>query len=1349
MANLLSTTITGSLTTTTYVGVGTASPSVPLTVIADSGGNAVRLLGRSADGYAFTTFRNNADTATNGEIGISNAQNMLFYTGTSERMRITSDGNVLIGTTTDSGYKLKVEGGGRFNGQLQTTQGGRTLSLGDGSYANHINVDSNVDFAFNYNNGNTGGFGFFAGGTTAKFYISNSGNVGIGTTEPSAKPDVNGTGRFSDNVTISSNFPALILSRGGTTFQQDIRFQDSGENIWAIGQAVAAVGNTLDFYSFSYGQVLGLNYTTGAATFSSSVGIGTTSPSNKLTVYQGGGVRVTGITSGDWIEMSGDLPGYSANQYPVIKSNGTIHFANYNKYSAYLEGANTYFGILDSTTTTRVFLATSGNTYFTGGNVGIGTTAPSRKLTIADGTGGGDPTDSRTKLYIDAGTESYISLNVPANSYEGIRMAIAGTNKSTLEYWDNTDAGKKLWIGTIFSDPIVLATTNRERVRITADGNVGIGTTEPSAKLDVIGDIRTSNSILFDTSAATTTSTARIFFGQNISPTGSLDGGQNNFNSFGVDGYGIILQSGYGTADMGGIKITDDGVMVFGAGDENLFTVIDEDSNSVRFSISNIGTSYFSDNVGIGTTAPGAKLEVKPSGDGDIFIGRYSGGSAKLIYAYQSEADGFLELRTGADDIVTKLSGYAGTPSYFLSNVGIGTASPGAKLHLSGAGATELRISSTTSNTNSLLSFYEVSIASWGIDAGQANGKFFIKDLYNTNTRLTIDATGNVGIGTTAPAGKLSVEGDGTEYSNIVFKQSSAQQHLIYASTNFQYNLIGSGTPTWIWGQQGASERMRLNNTGLGIGTTAPDAKLTVVSTEAGSEGLRVDGTSGGFAFVVKAGSDYTSHIRAGATIGVNYFTTPPSNGLIVEGNVGIGTTSPFRKLQVDGATGVRNGSFFLGDETGSTNEGIEFYKSGNILRIYKNGGAFGGNYSAGYVNIDLFSDAAYSTRISGNGASYFNAGNVGIGTTSPIVKLQVGSPASMGSWMSAYFQDGIGCAPTGSRASVYLYSDGNSHFGINAYNYETNVYSPLTVGWGGGNVYIASEGGNVGIGTTTPSLHSGTGLVIAGKSGSGSGRAIMELVETGGARAVFQQVGSGTYIGNLNGNGPLILLVGGTGSSASEAVYISNGGNVGIGTTSPSAKLDVSGNARTSGYVLVNNHSDNTLGYRISNISGSSVSAMFVNSSNQLVIAAGAVDQVNLNKKVYVNGVALGVNVSPSSTAGRIDASNDIVAYSSSDERLKQNITPIANALDKVKSITGVEFDWKPEHKEAHGHEGHDTGIIAQQVQDVMPSAVRTNDTGFLAVRYEKLIGLLIEGMKEQQAQIDELKAKLDGLTK
>ena len=78
-------------------------------------------------------------------------------------------------------------------------------------------------------------------------------------------------------------------------------------------------------------------------------------------------------------------------------------------------------------------------------------------------------------------------------------------------------------------------------------------------------------------------------------------------------------------------------------------------------------------NVGIGTTSPTAKLEVRGTADGDLFIGRFHAGSAKLIYAYQLGSDGYLELRTGNDAIITKLSGYSGTPSYFLSNVGINT----------------------------------------------------------------------------------------------------------------------------------------------------------------------------------------------------------------------------------------------------------------------------------------------------------------------------------------------------------------------------------------------------------------------------------------------------------------------------------------------------------------------------------------------------------------------------------------------------------------------------------------------------------------------------------------------------
>ena len=95
-------------------------------------------------------------------------------------------------------------------------------------------------------------------------------------------------------------------------------------------------------------------------------------------------------------------------------------------------------------------------------------------------------------------------------------------------------------------------------------------------------------------------------------------------------------------------------------------------------------TSYYVDPTG--GSKLNSLLEVKLNADGDFFIGRFSAGAAKLVYAYQSGSDGYLEVRTGADDIVSKLSGYSGTPSYMLSNVGIGIASPSYKLHVSGIG---------------------------------------------------------------------------------------------------------------------------------------------------------------------------------------------------------------------------------------------------------------------------------------------------------------------------------------------------------------------------------------------------------------------------------------------------------------------------------------------------------------------------------------------------------------------------------------------------------------------------------------------------------------------------------------
>jgi hypothetical protein len=127
----------------------------------------------------------------------------------------------------------------------------------------------------------------------------------------------------------------------------------------------------------------------------------------------------------------------------------------------------------------------------------------------------------------------------------------------------------------------------------------------------------------------------------------------------------------------------------------------------------------------------------------------------------------------------------------------------------------------------------------------------------------------------------------------------------------------------------------------------------------------------------------------------------------------------------------------------------------------------------------------------------------------------------------------------------------------------------------------------------------------------------------------------------------------------------------------------------------------------------------------------------------------SLGIGMAASGTAGRIDASGDIVAYSTSDRNFKENITPIPNALEKISKISGNTYDWKVELKDVHGFEGNDVGVIAQEIEEVLPQLVTTRETGYKAVKYDKLVALLIEGIKEQQTQIHNLTLEVENLKK
>ena len=131
--------------------------------------------------------------------------------------------------------------------------------------------------------------------------------------------------------------------------------------------------------------------------------------------------------------------------------------------------------------------------------------------------------------------------------------------------------------------------------------------------------------------------------------------------------------------------------------------------------------------------------------------------------------------------------------------------------------------------------------------------------------------------------------------------------------------------------------------------------------------------------------------------------------------------------------------------------------------------------------------------------------------------------------------------------------------------------------------------------------------------------------------------------------------------------------------------------------------------------------------------------------KNAYIDSLGLGTNAS--GTVGEIRASNNITAYYSSDIGLKENLNPIKNSIEKIQAISGYNFDWKDEVvKERGGEDDYfvrksDVGVVAQEIEAILPEACATRPDGTKAVRYEQLVPLLIEGIKELKAEIEELK--------
>lgn len=460
------------------------------------------------------------------------------------------------------------------------------------------------------------------------------------------------------------------------------------------------------------------------------------------------------------------------------------------------------------------------------------------------------------------------------------------------------------------------------------------------------------------------------------------------------------------------------------------------------------------------------------------------------------------------------------------------------------------------------------------------------------------------------------------------------------------------------------------NNGNIGIGTDSPSSNLhisdPVNSTTFTLESqnfttFRLKSLSSDYSLT---GDDYSGILRLRNNNTNDYNLVVNSDG-----NVGIGhyipPTGPLYKLEV------------LGD--------INY--TGNL-----------------YQNGSLFSGSIWNNN---GGDIYYNNGNVGIGTSSPSSNLHIYDPIY--STTFTIESQNFTTFRLKSLTSDYSFI-GDDYSGIlRLRNNSTNNYN-----------IVVNSNGNVGIGHYVP---------------------------PSGPFYNFEVLGDINYTGNLYHNGSLVKE--GLWSESGTNVYY-NGGNVGIGTTSPGQKLQVNGKiaSEASNIYMHRSSSGNygsasgfLFGYTTGSIgviieSGYSESGGFqANGDNANIWSPGDQDLLRLYDE---DGMVLKWKVDGNGTASTV-----------SDISKKENIRLITDGLDKILSIEGITYNLirHPEEMEKGYIAYSQAGVSAQQVENIIPEVVTTDDKGNKYVSYDTFIPYLIEAVKDQQKIIEELKQDIKEL--
>ena len=244
-------------------------------------------------------------------------------------------------------------------------------------------------------------------------------------------------------------------------------------------------------------------------------------------------------------------------------------------------------------------------------------------------------------------------------------------------------------------------------------------------------------------------------------------------------------------------------------------------------------------------------------------------------------------------------------------------------------------------------------------------------------------------------------------------------------------------------------------------------------------------------------------------------------------------------------------------------------------------------------------------------------------------------------------------------------------------------------------------------------------------------------VLDADGGDVFFKDDGT-TFGSATNTSGNLIIKSGTTTALTFSGANVAGAGTLSATTITASTGLETKNGATGAGFVKFFEDSDN---------GSNAVTLLGPASTGDIDITlptqAGTVVVSNTTDGNDVQLDSLGLNTAASGTAGELRATNDITAFYSSDVSLKENIVEIPSALDMVDKIRGVFFDWKDDYIESKGGEDgyfmrkRDVGLIAQEVEAVLPEIVGTRQDGIKAIKYDRLTALLLQAIKELQAKI------------